>query len=108
MWKEEIPVIKDPLYCNLATVEIPDQYIQCGLTRSEVSPIDFIDVDDEAIITNVYEICDYEDKIKFYDEACTQIDPGAKCSVTNMITLLNDVIFFSKIPLSSSYERSNF
>ena len=23
-WKEEVPVIKDPLYCNLATVEVPD------------------------------------------------------------------------------------
>ena len=38
----------------------------------------------------------FEDEVLFYDDPRAQMDGGAKCSVTNMISLLHNVRFYSK------------
>ena len=66
---------------------------------------DAIDINDEMIQTNSTDVPKDVDKFFFYDDPRAQIDCGTKCSVTNIIDILCDVMFFNKGNLSTVHIR---
>jgi hypothetical protein len=87
-------------YKSLATVPLPDFVISC-IATSDVLGDHYYGDDheancDETITTAGINKLGNNNKTLFYDEVCAQIDGGAKVSVTNLLTLLHKVKFYSK------------
>jgi hypothetical protein len=85
-------------YKSLATVPMPDSIIS-GIATSDVFGDDYYGDDhvtncDETVTVGTNKL-GHNSETLFYDEVRAQIDGGAKVSVTNLLTLLHKVKFYS-------------
>ena len=57
---------------------------------------DTIDIEDTTMQTNSTTVPDHVNKFSFYDDPRAQMDGGAKCSVTHIVEILQNVTWFDK------------
>ena len=57
---------------------------------------DTINIDDKTMQTNSTNVLQDVDKLCFYDDPRAQMDGSAKCSITNIIDILRNVIWFDQ------------
>ena len=57
---------------------------------------DTIDLEDTTMQTNSTTVAEHVNKFSFYDDPRAQMDGGAKCSVTNIVEILQNVTWFDQ------------
>ena len=59
-------------------------------------PVHTCKVDNATIVASNQSPPTLEDKMRFYGSPRAQMDNGARCSVTNLVSILRDVCWFDK------------